>query len=408
MLLYPYLMINDFSLYKDIINPYFPLLNVVLYLTMALFGVSVSSLKGLTLLVIIITNITIFGLVYQKTKSQLSASMASIYYIFLSFGLGANGLWYELFIAPLILVGLVLFIEAKGKSHYLLSGVLFTLAILSKQNAIYLIAPVLIYGFLTRRFWELVMVLLPIGLGLVGLLVIIQQIDLWDSFTKWAIILPITFSSQPGFNLFPTIRQSLLFLVPMLPILGLLSTKINLKTKLFWGSALTISLLFALPRFEDFHLQVAVVISAYLVGILMSFRWQMILVIIALIFLGLTQLNNLGKEDRFLDQQMLEIASQLKNYSSVYLVNLPELAYIYGDRLPPKPWATNFPWYFENIDQSTFNLEKQSPEVILLGFKQGGDFYDLGNYIPTQIDQFITAYYKQESQNQFYKVYTRK
>src|SRR5690606_15945312 len=77
MVLYPWLMNNGFLLYKDIINPYFPFLPLVLSFVFALIGSDIFSLKLFTWVFILVCDLVVFYCALRLTQSK-SKSLLSV------------------------------------------------------------------------------------------------------------------------------------------------------------------------------------------------------------------------------------------------------------------------------------------------------------------------------------------
>src|SRR5258708_3914874 len=127
MILYPYLMLHNFVLFKDIINPYFPLLSVILWLYFQVVGLSILNLKILTWLVILISDgalIYSMRFFYKKRRDQL---ISLLVFILLQIYFGGNGLWFELMLAPFILLSLILvYFYPQNLKKIIISAILFS------------------------------------------------------------------------------------------------------------------------------------------------------------------------------------------------------------------------------------------------------------------------------------------
>src|SRR5216684_3579309 len=76
MVVYPYLLNHGFLLYRDIINPYPPLLAYKLSFFASLFGYQPAPYQILTWLIILITDVAIFLAVAKVTKNSKIALLA--------------------------------------------------------------------------------------------------------------------------------------------------------------------------------------------------------------------------------------------------------------------------------------------------------------------------------------------
>lgn len=398
MILYPWLMSKGYLLYQDIINPYFPLLPIVLNSFFNISGYSVNSLVIFTYIVVLISDISLFFSARKLFSSYKKSILVLVTYIFLQYSYGGNGLWFELSLVPFLICGFTLiYLYPSSKRYLIISGILFGLAGMIKQNAFIFLVPILAYLTLTKNIKSLLYFFIPVILLLGGLGGYLYISNLIDDFWRWAIILPLSFTNQPGFVLMPTLRQYPIILFPLLTIVGLLLSKnIQFKSKLYWILILLISLSFAFPRYENFHLQVLAAVASLMVSFLPK---KLAIVFIGLSFILFIHFSDKlwQKPDRFLDLQTELLSNKIRNLPNVYLLNSPDLAYFFADKLPPKPWAINFPWYFEgnNLSQEVINdLKKRPFEHIVIAESLGGGEFDLGSYLPRDIILYVKQNYQ--------------
>lgn len=394
MVLHPYLLNHGFVLYRDIITPYFPLMLWILGLIAKVFGESILLLKMTTYTIIVLTDVCVFFATARLSKDKLKALLAVGVYAILQISYGGNALWLELFLTPLVIFSLAtVYLDYSSRKKIILAGVGLGLAVLVKQNAVFFYLPCL-YLLLRKRFYEMeAWLVFPLIVMLFGLFIYLNLSNLTADFYTWALKLPSTFTKQPGFISMPAIRQYPYILFPALSVVAIYFW--NTKEKLFWILSLVIALSFAFPRYEDFHLQVFVGLSAVLLVFLPK-RFLTAFLLIALIIFGRNELLHFGKTDRFLDQPTFSLAQKISGYDSVYLINSPELAYFLADKLPPKPWATNFPWYFEQPnfqEKYVKSLEEEKIQYIVIGQRIDGGKYALGNYIPDKVLGFVHSHY---------------
>ncbi len=410
MMLYPYLMNNGFKLYQDIVNPYFPLLSEILAFYFKIFGSSILNLKVITYLIVIITNLLVFWSSFKMTKDIRLALLSSIIYVLLGFSLGGNGLWFELALTPLVLTAMILvFLDSQERKRLFIAGILLALAVSIKQNAVLFYFPVL-YLLIWRRNYKGVVSLLSAGI----LVFIFYLIKIYSSgniveFFQWSIVLPIQYSSQHGFIALPALRQYLLILIPAATLLGVKDLILKLQEKIFWTLVFLISISFAFPRFEDFHLQVLVVFSS-IFAIMLPRKILALFLIIVLILFARSGVKLFNKPDRFLDNETIALSEKMRSYNSVYLLNGPDLAYFLAEKVPPKPWAINFPWYFENFnfeDKFIEGLMEEKTQYIFIGDGMGGGEYDLGNYFPPRLLNFINQNYTKKERFQNFWIWQR-
>jgi len=104
------------------------------------------------------------------------------------------------------------------------------------------------------------------------------------------------------------------------------------------------------------------------------------------------------KQDRFLEPEIYQTAAKItletdKN-KSVLLVNGPELAYVLSDRLPPKPWLTQFPWFLElpRFQEKLIDnfKRKNLKQILIFPYQNEGEFVP-GSYQPKKLLEFVNS-----------------
>lgn len=408
-ILYPYLYNLNYKLYSQVINPYFPMLTLIEAGYFKLVGISILNLKIFTYLIIAINDSLFYLLIKRITKDWFKILTVFISYIFLQIYFGGNGLWFELALVPPLL-GSLLFITSKNTKsiNYIFTGILFAVAVTIKQNALLFNLPILIYLYSKKR---------QLGLFLIGqfiiyifLFIYLFANNILSDFINWTVILPLKFSKQHGFVSLPNLRQYLLVGLLSTTAIGIFFNKEQFKLKLFLYSILLISILFAFPRYEDFHLQIAVVIWGILISFLSKKQLTGIFLITLILFTTFA-IRYFRQTDRFISQEMFNLSQEIKNYDSVYLLNTYELSYFFANKYPPIIYATNFPWYFENFDLENKviqSLIKEKTNFIVIGKQSGGDKYQLGNYIPDKLLKFIHNNYNLQKEKDNLEIWQRK
>jgi len=84
---------------------------------------------------------------------------------------------------------------------------------------------------------------------------------------------------------------------------------------------------------------------------------------------------------------------ETKKEEPVLLVNAPELVYVLADRLPPKPWLTQFPWFLElpGFQQDLVAKFKQQnlDQVFITPYQNEGEFVP-GSYRPKILLEYVS------------------
>lgn len=333
MVLYPWLHNNGFLLYKDIGNPYFPLLTWILSAWTKIFGYGQESYIVFTWVFIFLSQLLFIFLVTKIFKEKSKVIFSFLIYSILLIVFEGNGLWFDL-ICTLPLIAVFYFLINK---KYLLTGICLGVGLLIKQTVVWVIIGSLFYIIITsgpRRVKNIFYLLLPIiiFLGFLGIIFYLQGI--FSDFFFWTIKMAFGgMQSAPWFVELPTRRNLIIIALAFWPLA--LSYKyifqkkeVKLGVIFFFSTAI-----FAFPRFGYFHLVAALpffaIVAAYVLGNI-HFR-TLYFVIIFILLLNFVKLNS-PFSVRFFS-------------SSTYQKNSALDKYFIKNKLPDKPWIDSFSWY---------------------------------------------------------------
>lgn len=412
MVVYPYLLNNGFKLYQEVINPYPPYLTLILAAFTKLFGYDPQAFKWLTIVIILIIDILIYHLSSKIFKNRKLAIINTAFFAVFSVPFGINGLWFDLIQTPPITLSVYFLLFSKHKKRVLISSALLTCAILLKQQALWL-TPLYLALLLKQPYFSkknisiLGLFLLPISIAFVATLTIVSLISDTAAFIKWAVVLPIfSASSAPGYILLPTIKQlavaASLFLFVTTFLLSLSSA---LKKTIYIAMFL---LIFAYPRFDYFHLIPSLAVLSLTAGKVFSkikikpFALAAIVLLVPVLTYQIRYYaNNSKPQIRFFETEIIEASQEVKNLSApgdlIYVQNGPDQILALSGRLPPKPWADEFPWYLENTGLEGHiveALETKRPKYIIFKMYSAGLQFGLGSYRPKDIQNYIDQNYE--------------
>lgn len=405
MVVYPYLVNNGFKLYIDIINPYPPYLTFALAALTRIFGYNPINFKLLTIAVVLTIDLLIFFLSKRIFKNPKIPLINTLFFVVFSVPFGINGLWFDLFQTPLILLSVYFLLFSKSRKHILISSILLTIAILIKQQAIWLIPLFLIFSkknikTLTNFFSPMLAAALFTGL------LVIATADL-KSFIEWAIVLPMfKASSMPGYVLVPSLRQAVTAASPFLFFTPFLINVDNKTRKVIYIAIFL--MVFAYPRFDYFHLIPSLAVLSLAAGkVLTTIKLKplsiapIVLLTPLLVYQFHFYSNNIKQQTRFFENDIMESAQKLKEASlssdRFYVQNGPDQVLALSGRLPIKPWADEFPWYLENNDLQNkilVTLYSQQPKYIISKPYSQGPEFGLGSYRPKQIADYLDLNYQ--------------
>lgn len=420
MVVYPYLVNNGFLLYKDIINPYPPLLTYLLSLFSGFFGYKPYVFQLLTWLVIITTDILIYKISLDLFKKRHPALLSVIFFVFFSIPFQVNGLWFDLVQTPLILLTVYYFYKfldektIKPSKNLLFASIAFWIAILVKQQIVHLGILILVISiikfrgktfFLLRK--NLLILLLPV-ITIAAILMFFLAKGTLEDIIYWAFYFPLfKAGTQPGYFLLPTIKQ-LIILISLLSVFAPLIVKSEIKGKFLTLSTFTM-VLFTYPRFDYFHLVPAVATFSLLVPKLLNhikFHKQHIPIVsiplfLLIIFSMKYYSNNINRQIRFFEpsiyQSAQKINENLGKENKIFLLNAPDQLLVITNKLPIKPWADDFPWYFEGTDldkKVIMGLENDKPKFVLFQEFVNTAPYDLGSYRSERLFEYVKKNYK--------------
>lgn len=397
MFTYPWLLSRGFRLYGDIIQPYLPLLPLLLFIWYGALGHTILALRILTLITILASDILVFR-IGAKLYGIKRGLLSLLIFIMLQIVADGNGLWFDLVSLPLVLVTLCLLIPKPQNSRRIFwAGISLGLAILVKQTSVLFILPVTVMLFrYPKQLWHFILAtVVPVVVTALFYLTGDQAPDFW----YWGIIHPLFFHGRmPGFMLLPTTRDTLKMLILFAPALWFIRKRSVL------GLWFLISLLFGFPRFSWFHLQHA----AAFIGLGVPLLWErrkksplllIFYLLLAVVILGKYAVREANRPVRFFEpdiiRQRAELVSRLPVTENVFFLNVSSENFV-GNIVPMKPWADTFPWYLEVSGMQTLIRERletaQIKYVVYKPFITGGR-YDLGAYKPDIIYTYFQSHF---------------
>ena len=396
MLLWPYLVVKGLLPYSNMAIAHTPILIGKLAVFYQIFGVGILQLKIFTWILILFTDIVIYWVskkLWGRKIAFIALAILPVWQLFFD----GNGLWFDLFLAP---IALILYYLVKSK-RFFWAGIIFALGILSKQTFVWFIIPVLFSKVNYKQF--------IFGGILVGALfsLLLFPLGIFQDFIIWAInfgifVLP---GSLGQINL-PDIKSLAVSVFPFtVLILTLLVKKlknINLITWAIFGS------LGAYPRFEYFHFQPAIPFLAMGTALVInSFDWKKRLnkslitfyVLGCLFLFGSFFIRNWGEGTRFfeknVDEVVIYVRSQTTPGDKIFVMNWWDNIYPLTGTLPAtNPWVPQLSWYQEIPgiqEEEISDLKDSKPKLILLQEYSGTG---LSSYKPKLLNDFLMDNYK--------------
>lgn len=403
MTLWPYLILKGWLPYRDIAIAHNPLVLVDLAIFYKFFGVSLSSLKAFTWILILMID----GLVYfvvKKLWDGKTALIAVVFYAFFQLFYEGNGLWFDLY---LTFSSLLIFYSVKNKKYFWV-GVWWALSFLVKQTAFWFLVPIGLSLLPIKSSKSIKKLLKGILVVFVPAVLIISYLGILPDYIYWAYefgvgILP---QSVGQVNL-PGLKQLVTVLLPFSALAILLIYK---KSKENWQLLIwsLFGLMGTLPRWELFHFQPALPYLAIAIAIsLINFQKVkptikyliVVYIIVVTLLIGRFTIRQWGGGDRFFEPEILDLANFIKDDigqgEKIFILNAWDSVYVLSNTLPAvRPWVPHLPWYMglPGIQEEIVkDLEISVPKMIVQGeYLQTG----LGSYRPEIINDFIYDNYQ--------------
>lgn len=418
MMVYPYLLNNEFWLYRDLVNPYPPIFTFFLSIYSNVFNYAINSYKIFTLLIVGTIDVIIFSISYKIFRSGPLAFISTVFFVTLSIPFGVNGLWHDLVQTPFVLVSsynFYRFVKTKKISSLEISLILAFIAFFIKQQSIWLIiAYAITVAVLYKK--EAISILTRIKFtyffiavtAFVHIIVFLKQ-GVVKEFLYWVVYFPIfRGSTAPGYQSLPEPEQLLAVTVVFLIFLPIFFLK---KTEKKIIALLSVSLLlFAYPRFDYFHLIPALAIISVLAGknfmLLREANLFIKLVVICCLILSTVfairfYKSNWTNEVRFFEPEIISAAKTLSLLTAetdkVFIQNGPDQLLPLSGKVPPKPWYIQFPWYLEDTKltrEVVSDFVEENPSFIVYKpYISHENKFNLGTYRPFELANFIENNY---------------
>lgn len=413
MVLYPWLYNKGFLLYREIINPYFPLLNWTLGGLTKILGYDLRVFIIFTWGYIILTQLIFALVVHALFHSKKITLVSLVFYVVLLVIFEGNGLWFDLF-CTLPLLGAYCFLTKKESwQKYLIAGVCLGIGILIKQTVIWTIVLLIFYLLLLRVIKILntkhlilntFILISPIVTMVIGVGLIFYFQGIFNDFFFWSIKLPFgTLQKTPGFVEWPTKRSIILMVIIFYPLIIYISKIIRDRRLTLAFIFFASTFLFAFPRFGYFHLVTCIPFFALITARIFADRpigraiYMTLISYLLIVFIK----KNTHFSIRFFDPAIYEIAKDIRRLTQndgYFLQNAPQQIYFINDSLPTKPWAINFPWYFEktSLQQRVVTGIKNEKIKWIVFEKYLNDVnrYFPGTYSPYVLDTYLIKNYQ--------------
>lgn len=404
MSLWPYLITKGWLPYQDIAIAHTPLAIINLALFYKIFGVGILQLKIFTWSLILLTDAVLFFGV-KKLWNIKTAFISLLFYIPLMMLYDGNGFWFDLYMG---IMAFCSFYFARSKK-WLLAGVFWGLAFISKQTAVWFLLPIAFSLFQDSKFKIQDSMKVVFGALLVAapFTLILFAFNILPSFWNWAVnfgifVLPKSQGQIQMASLKTFLASSLAFLIFIPLIIKTKKQNINL---IFWTIA---GCLGVYPRFEYFHFQPAIPFLA--IATALTFRelkktniftkiFIPIYILFSVYLFATFFIRNLNEGVRFYERNVSDVASYVSYKTSsndrIFVLNWWDNIYPLTDTLPSTdPWIPQLPWYTElpGIQEKMVDdLKNNPPRLIIYNpYSQIG----LSAYTPQKVYNYVVDNYK--------------
>ena len=405
MTLWPYLITKGWFPYKNIAIAHTPLMLIDLSIFYKIFGVGILQLKIFTWILILLFDYLVYQIAKKLWKIKTAIIALSVFAVWQLFYSG-NGLWFDLYMG---IFALCSFYFVKQKK-WLLAGLVWALAFISKQTAVWFLLPI---GFelinskrvvIKKNTSKLILgILSVISIFILG----IWLFGIFPSFWNWAVKFGLLeLPGAQGQIQLPALKNLIVSAFPFLIFIPLIwKTGRKNTSLLFWAAA---GALGVYPRFEYFHFQPAIPFLAFGIAEFFSGKsWKnkqtkkfSILYILGCIYLfGGFFMSNFREGTRFYEKNVVEVARFVKSNTNpndkIFVMNWWDNIYALSGTLPAvDPWVPQLSWYTEipGVQEKMIDgLEASKPKLIILNPYTG---IGLSAYIPQKVYNYVLANYE--------------
>lgn len=425
MLLYPWLVHNNFNLYRDMLVMYQPLVIYLLQFVYGLIGFTPESMRMVSLGMFILTD-CIFVFVLDRLWRQKSIIGLIVFTLYIVWHpvFEGNTLWFEQFYLPLLLAGYFLlhrFAEHEKPKYLILSGGFFGIAMIMKQQAIWPFLGTAIFLFLgfgksaAQKLSQTAgFIVLPVLFSLFVLGFYALSGDAGE-YLFWVYGFPLfAVSGAYGFTLHPSLAMVARVIPPYLAIIPaaylVIDREVPLKVRKQIALAMILSLTLlasAWPRWGIFKQLASLPFVFVIWGYVFEFRNRFVrgstlrrLFIFFIVFAVLSSSRSMYRyytRDRFslrpfFSRETVGVSLALKDRlqgQSLYIYGKYDYLYVLLDLVPEvRPWTQHFPWMLAVPgvqDRIISALETQKIQYVLLEYpvpSTGVTEYINRNYIP--------------------------
>ncbi len=340
---YPYLQDQGFLPYQNIVDQHLPIIAFGPIHLPAILATSYWLLLTFLTLVVL-TDLFLFLLLIKHESKHTTLVM--FFYVSCSLFFGGNTFWYETWIS-FFLSGAMLLADSENMFKQLSAGVLVGLTLLCKPIILLGVVFLFIYRRLTVTRFHIAGILVPVAITILFL----ARFDLINAAHQMIFV----FNTGPYIKIAsqsPSLRQiffTLAFIA--LPVFSALFRR-NLTLGL---STMGLLSLLAYPRFEPFHLQVAVLGVVLLMTPLSMSKHTIYLLnglSVILMVMVFVRIFNHPYGNFYFTKDLDSVSDWVKSFDSdntLYILGGEDLIYPLAQKIPPGyTYIPSLPWYLQS------------------------------------------------------------
>lgn len=376
MLFWPYLLIKGWLPYQDIGIAHSPLLIIQLAAFYKFVGVGIWQQKIFSWLIALSTDI-VLAYVFSKIYDQRKSLLALFFYILLQAYFEGNGIWFDHSLAIYSLLIFYFLHEHK----YIGVGILFALALITKQTAVWFSLPIFLHLLSTPKKKEF---LVEFSKGFIpailAFLLALNFFGILRDYFEWSIIFGIGILPKLAARV-SSLRILIAALFPYLVFVPLLLSNRNKKTMvlLLWS---IVGAFGTIPRFELFHFQPALpfLALAYAVHLQQTLKSNgnkllLVLPLLTLILVSRGIYRKIYLPDRFYGETDKKVVETIKKITSadqeIFVTNYWDNLYPLTNTIPAiRPFIPQLTQYVNQPgkeDQILDDLVSSRPQIIVRG-----------------------------------------
>lgn len=402
MFLWPYLIIHGWMPYRDIAIIHTPLLPVILSLIFSLIGIGLIQLKIIAWTVLMATGLLLYHLATRNYTSKNAFLVLTVWFL-LVIRYQGNTLWFESLLTPLILL---LYIFIAQRKQYLISGIIFALALLTKQTVVWFAIPIGIIFFLDRNIKQIRNFIFGFLTIILPFFITLYFLNLLPDFLFWSVKFGIFQMPFMAGHVKASPGQLFVGLWPFLIIILVPFVKNRLRfiSYLSWAIA---GIMGIFPRWELFHFLPGLPFMALMIyhGLSKIKVKSLLIRLFCILYIGgsiiiviRSLVFNWGVTDRFFEPEISQTIDYVKKNTlpsdTIFILNTWDSIYALADRQPAsRPWIPGLSWYTQlpGVQSGVVrSLEAAPPRLVV--YKEH-DLKGLGSYRADIIEKYIFAHY---------------